>query len=90
MYAFVLYTLHCLLFFTTTYCISVCFCVLICTMLMCMCSQISLPLSVTTSQVIILDVVKSERQQRKAICLLRLRAKMFCLKNTKEKSNMTT
>lgn len=37
--------------------------------------------------------VKSEGQQRKAICLLRLRAKLFFLKNTKKKekkkSNMT-
>lgn len=30
--------------------------ILICTMLMCMCSQISLPLSVTMSQVVALDV----------------------------------
>lgn len=32
--------------------------------------------------------VKSEGQQRKAICLLRLRAKSFCLKTLK--NNMTT
>lgn len=56
-----------LFFFITTYCISVCSCVLICTM--CMCSQ--MPLSVTASQVVALDVqkVKGNREKPFVYCI---------------------
>lgn len=57
----VLYFYHHLLYLYFCYCC----CILICTMLTCMCSQISLPLSVTMSQVVALDVWKVEGNREK-------------------------
>lgn len=78
MHLFIYFALLCICI--TTYCIFCCCCrrVFICTMLMCMCSRISLPLSSHHESGCCSVRVKSGGQQRKAICLLRLRAKLCC------------
>lgn len=53
---FIYFALFFILYHHLLYLFCCCCCILICTMLMCMCSQISLPLSVTMSQVVARDV----------------------------------